>query len=601
MTYTLLALNIAHFVAMHLLHPDKMSLKSLLWGLDTPILIHFGAQQNLLVLMGEYYRLITCNFVHAGVFHLFFNCVALYYLGLVFEGIFGKWKFLIIYTLSGLASSIATLYYMDAHTISVGASGAIFGIAGAFISATIFRQKHTMGKFNLKLLSMFALIYAIDTLIGFAIPMINMSAHTGGFVAGLLLGYSLVHLEYEEGSDIIGSLMIGIVMLSMVAAGSYMYFIRQEKILQGIPYLLPDSPESIDHLEARLTESSAFREMDNETLCLYGEMMRLRDKTESAIKIQQQLLQRQPNDRCALAALFSIYLNSNAADLDLAEPYAAKLANLSPTDPALNTRLGFFAYRRGNAAKAIWYFKQVLAEEDSHIRIRLDRQIRKLKNRLFAPLLSKLEPPDDGLVIPMLESYLYLGEYQTALDLSQELPESIFIWEIVEKAYLGLGQPAKAEEYQRKIMTEYEKGIKKGEPNEALFNNFAWYLAQRRLKLDLALKYSQQAVSLDENSLVLLDTLAWVYHQQGNQAEALAIMEKILEKNPEGVYFYHRGMILVALERPVVALEDLHQALRKGVDLLDRLEIERAIALIPPPAPRPGGENDGAPAATRRK
>ena len=92
-------------------------------------LLRLGAKVNALIGLGEYWRLLSAMFLHADLMHLIFNMMALYILGKDIERFFGKKKFLAIYFLSGLVGSAAS--YLLVENISVGASGAIFGLMGA--------------------------------------------------------------------------------------------------------------------------------------------------------------------------------------------------------------------------------------------------------------------------------------------------------------------------------------------------------------------------------------------------------------------------------------------------------------------------------------
>lgn len=84
---------------------------------------------------GQLWRLFTCMFLHAGILHLVVNLFSLYNLGNLIERIFGSAKFTLIYLSSGLWGSIASTIFAPetAAVVSVGASGAIFGIAGAIL------------------------------------------------------------------------------------------------------------------------------------------------------------------------------------------------------------------------------------------------------------------------------------------------------------------------------------------------------------------------------------------------------------------------------------------------------------------------------------
>lgn len=135
-------------------------------------------QQNTLVWGGAYWQLFTSMFVHFGPLHLIFNMFALYYFGRMDENAFSKSSFLTIYFVSGLLGSLMTLVLLPADTVSGGASGAIFGLVGAYVA--IARRAQHMGV---------ALVYAIFLFIQSSIfPGVNIYAHLFGLIGGLVLG-----------------------------------------------------------------------------------------------------------------------------------------------------------------------------------------------------------------------------------------------------------------------------------------------------------------------------------------------------------------------------------------------------------------------------
>lgn len=146
---------------------------------------------------GEYWRLLTAMFLHgdgtvAGdALHLAMNLFALYQLGSLYEVMFGTRRFVIIYFAAGLIASITSSLHIDGA--SVGASGAIFGILGAFVFS-VFRSprwRHERAARSVVNQVIFWIIANIA--IGLRIPQIDNAAHIGGLIAGLLLGALLPH------------------------------------------------------------------------------------------------------------------------------------------------------------------------------------------------------------------------------------------------------------------------------------------------------------------------------------------------------------------------------------------------------------------------
>jgi rhomboid protease GluP len=144
------------------------------------------ANASWLVWRGEVWRLVTAMFLHAGLLHLVVNLISLFQLGRFYELMFGTRRFLFIYFTTGLAASLASVFWTRAA--SVGASGAIFGVLGAFIfsirRSPLWRH-HPAGK---SLVSQAIFLIAANIILTWTIPQIDKAGHVGGLVAGLLLG-----------------------------------------------------------------------------------------------------------------------------------------------------------------------------------------------------------------------------------------------------------------------------------------------------------------------------------------------------------------------------------------------------------------------------
>jgi membrane associated rhomboid family serine protease len=151
---------------------------------NTRTLILFGAKVNPLIADGQYWRLVTAIFIHIGLMHLIFNSVALLSFGRLAEAIYGHWRFLGIYLVSGIAGT--TFSYLLTRGVSAGASGAIFGVAGALgIFFAMNRGKGPLAGQG-QLGSIVALL-VINGVFGVVNPMIDNWAHAGGLIAGAAL------------------------------------------------------------------------------------------------------------------------------------------------------------------------------------------------------------------------------------------------------------------------------------------------------------------------------------------------------------------------------------------------------------------------------
>ncbi len=155
---------------------------------DPRVLIALGADHPLLIQQGQYWRLVTSMFLHASFVHIFVNGWALYQLGSLFELILGSGRLLLVYFVSGIAGSIASTLFT--RSLSVGASGAIFGVMGAIIAFLLKRRENLTPQ--AKSLLMQLLLWAgINVFLGFSIKFIDNAAHLGGCAAGFAIGLFL--------------------------------------------------------------------------------------------------------------------------------------------------------------------------------------------------------------------------------------------------------------------------------------------------------------------------------------------------------------------------------------------------------------------------
>ena len=166
LTLGLITINVVFFILFNIL-------------LDIEYLLLFS-QINSKVFEGQIYRLLTSMFLHADIIHLFSNMLALLIFGTSVENNFYKYQFLLIYFLSGFLGNIFSLFLLQYDSISLGASGAIFGLIGAVF---VFFARED------KSFILFGLIYLVFfSFMSFA-PGINLWAHLFGLLGGLILGY----------------------------------------------------------------------------------------------------------------------------------------------------------------------------------------------------------------------------------------------------------------------------------------------------------------------------------------------------------------------------------------------------------------------------
>jgi membrane associated rhomboid family serine protease len=168
---------------------------------------------------GDWYRLVTAMFLHASLLHLAFNMLALYWLGTVVEQAMGTWRFLLIYFVSGIAGSAGALVLSNPLAVTVGASGAIYGIMGALL---ILEYRAT-GSFAGPVLAFIVLNLALT----FAIPNISVGGHLGGLVGGILATLALSHFRDARarslGPALAGLIAVASIVVAYVRVESYVF------------------------------------------------------------------------------------------------------------------------------------------------------------------------------------------------------------------------------------------------------------------------------------------------------------------------------------------------------------------------------------------
>ncbi len=205
-TYSLIVINIIMYLYMVLYDTDG----SLLYALFN---------NYLLVQSGEIYRLFTSMFVHGDIFHLFFNMYALYILGPQVERYYGRKRFLFIYFVSGLLGSVFSSVFLSSDAYSIGASGAIFGLFGSIAYFSYYYRSTLQGFLRGPIIP----TLLINLAIGLTIPGIDLSAHIGGLIGGILTSMAIGIGDKGRKTDQINGM---IVLLLMFIAMSYFIFIK---------------------------------------------------------------------------------------------------------------------------------------------------------------------------------------------------------------------------------------------------------------------------------------------------------------------------------------------------------------------------------------
>lgn len=175
-TYGLLALTIAMYLLMSFNGGSQ----------NVFTLIYYGAKENLSIIAGEWWRLITPMFLHIGFTHLLFNGLIVYFLGAQLEMIIGHLRYFLLYLLSGILGNAASFAFN--FSVSAGASTAIFGL----FASTIVLSKLYPNQMGIQQLSRnYLFLIIINIVFGLFNSTIDNAGHIGGLVGGFLMMYAL--------------------------------------------------------------------------------------------------------------------------------------------------------------------------------------------------------------------------------------------------------------------------------------------------------------------------------------------------------------------------------------------------------------------------
>ena len=176
-TMSIIAINIILYIITAIMSKNILDINAY-------VLLYMGGNYGALVSHGQVWRLLTCAFLHGGLIHILCNMYALYALGPQVEILFGRVKYILIYFFSAIGGSLLS-YKFSPSSLSIGASGAIFGLFGAMV-VFVLKYKDRITK---KVLNNLFGVIILNLLIGFNLQGIDNFAHIGGLLVGALVAF----------------------------------------------------------------------------------------------------------------------------------------------------------------------------------------------------------------------------------------------------------------------------------------------------------------------------------------------------------------------------------------------------------------------------
>lgn len=183
-TYGLIALNVVIWAM-------TVTMGATIAKAPAEMLLLWGGNATSEVQRGDWWRLLSATFLHSGLMHIAMNMIGLASAGITVERIYGHRQFILLYLGSGLIGSALSLHFSAQQAVSVGASGAVFGITGALLVGLFQHRKQLPKSFGRQTLGSIGFFIVYSLMQGFAKQGIDNAAHVGGLLGGCLLAYVL--------------------------------------------------------------------------------------------------------------------------------------------------------------------------------------------------------------------------------------------------------------------------------------------------------------------------------------------------------------------------------------------------------------------------
>lgn len=325
----------------------------------TQQLLAWGANFGLLTVTEEWWRLFSSTFIHIGLMHLLFNMWCLWNLGSLAEEKFGNWTFLILYVLSGLGGSIASVAWNPA-IVSAGASGAIFGVAGGTIA--LFGGKLDISNPYVKerLNSILAFV-GYNLFFGFTQSGIDNAAHMGGLVTGFLVGVLIPHSSPDSkpaSPTQKGLAVAGVTFFLILGAGFAKSRVTSHPVGRVVA---ADKLLETNQLDKAITEYRKSLELDPDLVEArhnLGVAYLRKELYDEAISAFEKVLEIKPDDVLAQMNLGLAYTANGLYDKSI--PLVQKVTENNPQDSDAHYYLAGAYRENGDYDEAIASYEKAL-------------------------------------------------------------------------------------------------------------------------------------------------------------------------------------------------------------------------------------------------
>lgn len=346
LTQVLFGANVAVFLAMAFASSSVM---------DFPgNVLYWGANVGPYTLSGQWWRLVTYMFLHGGLLHIAFNMWCLWDLGALCESLYGRWTFAAIYLITGIAAGLASVAW-NPHVLSVGASGAIFGLAGALVSSFY------LGEFSLPRVAIGGTLKSLLVFVGFnlffggVVGGIDNACHIGGLVSGLILGALIARVAPDPNA--LGRRIGVLALMALVVAGSALGVQRwRGSSMRFISAM--NAQQNVDRMVAELRKKIKESPQDASAhYALANAYFAERNFPEGEIELKR-VLDLQPQNARARMDLGAVYL-SQEQSIEAQEQFA-KLVTQEPDNADAHVGLGIALADQGSHQTAVNEYQAAL-------------------------------------------------------------------------------------------------------------------------------------------------------------------------------------------------------------------------------------------------
>lgn len=357
--------------------------------------VRLGANVGRYTVGGQWWRLLTNIFIHGGLLHFAFNMWCLWSLGRLAESVYGHWTFAAVYLICGLSASLGSIL-RNPWVQSVGASGAIFGIAGALIASFY------LGEFSLPRSAISGMLRSVVAFVGYnlvfgaMIAHVDNAAHVGGLVMGLILGALIARFApaHDDVFRRIAVLLVGVAIVGctvMWLQHSHAYMVHAQN---GIEFLnAGKSDQAIAELRKTVTERPEFVPGHAALARAYLS----KHDYENAAAEMKRTIALQPRDESGYYDLGLIYLEQK--EPAKAQEAFAQLLKIDSKSAEGHVGMGNALAEQDSDAQALAEYKQTAAIDPDfpalNYNIGLEQKRLKLYDDAIASLLKQREKDDN--------------------------------------------------------------------------------------------------------------------------------------------------------------------------------------------------------------